>query len=87
MSRRVHEAVRVWLPETGRRPTGFLWGDRYYGVEQVVLAWKECRAWWDGQGERTCFRVRAAARDQPAGHFDLVYDHEGRGWLLTRVWD
>jgi hypothetical protein len=52
----------------------------------VLLVWKIAAAWWDGEGERTCFRVSAAAGEE-SGLFELAYDHEERAWVLSRVLD
>ena len=85
MRRYIQSDLRVRLRPSGNAPEAFVWERRRYEVQQVLLAWKEQGAWWDGEGERTCFRVYAAGDE--VGFFDLAYDHEQRGWVLSRVID
>ena len=57
MARRIDEPVRVALRPGGQEPAAFTWGRRRYTVEHVEACWKEVGPWWDGEGERTFFRV------------------------------
>lgn len=86
MRRYIQRDLRVSLRPSGNAPAAFVWERRRYQVQQVLMVWKELGAWWDGEGERTCFRVSAAAEDL-MGYFDLAYDHESRTWILARVMD
>lgn len=86
MRRLVRGDIRVTLRPSGNAPASFVWERRQYEVEKVLLVWKIAAAWWDGEGERTCFRVSAAAGEE-SGLFELAYDHEERAWILTRVLD
>lgn len=86
MRRLVKGDITVTLRPGGNAPASFVWERRQYEVERVLLVWKMTAAWWDGEGERTCFRVSAAAGAE-SGLFELAYDHEERVWVLSRVVD
>lgn len=86
MRRLVRSDITVTLRPNGNAPASFVWERRQYEVERVLLVWKATAAWWDGEGERTCFRVSAAAGEE-SGLFELAYDHEEHAWVLSRVVD
>jgi hypothetical protein len=86
MRRLVRGDVHVTLSHGGNAPASFLWQEKRWEVQQVVLIWKRQANWWDGEGEQTCFRVAAAASEECA-YFELAYDHERRAWMLTRIVD
>jgi len=64
MSRYIRGDLRVRLRPGGNAPAEFVWERRRYGVQQVLLVWKEHGCWWDGEGERTCFRVAAVTGEE-----------------------
>ncbi len=64
MAKRVDEDVRVLLrqrEEGGTIPAAFFWRQRRYEVLSVAAIWRETGRWWDGELERTTYRVTAAA--------------------------
>jgi hypothetical protein len=63
VSKRIHEPVRVALQTGGAAPAAFTWNGRRYLVLRVEAVWKEVGPWWDGDGERTFFRVTAQEPD------------------------
>ena len=91
MARRIEEPVRVALRRGGTEPAAFTWGERLYAVECVEACWKEVGPWWDGEGERTFFRVTArhcAPSLSPAsGVYELRFDHASERWWLHEVVD
>jgi hypothetical protein len=91
MARRIEEPVRVALRRGGTEPATFTWDDRRYAVECVEACWKEVGPWWDGEGERTFFRVTAHyhGRGQvpEAGVYELRFDHASARWWLHEVVD
>ena|SRR5947208_8342555 len=60
MAKRIQEMVRVALQRDGAAPAAFVWRGKRYVIRHVEAVWKEMGPWWDGDGERTCFRVTAA---------------------------
>jgi hypothetical protein len=48
-------------------------------------------SWWDGEGERTFFRVtahyRVRGRAPEAGVYELRFDHTSARWWLHEVVD
>jgi uncharacterized protein DUF6504 len=59
MPRYVHEKIAIRLRRGGAAPARFDWQERRYTVQSVEACWKEIGPWWDGNGERTYFRVAA----------------------------
>jgi hypothetical protein len=57
MAKQVNEPIQVILDADRAAPVAFLWGDRRYRVCHVDACWKQVGAWWNGDGERTVFRV------------------------------
>lgn len=64
-------------------PQAFRWRERMYRVSEVQECWRLIGAWWDGEGERTFFRVRTDS----GGIYELCYDHEKGDWSLGGVRD
>jgi hypothetical protein len=91
MARRVDEPVRVALRRGGAEPAAFLWQGRRYAVERIEACWKEVGPWWDGEGERTFFRVTARCYrpdlQAEAGLYELRFDHRQEEWRLYEVID
>ena len=91
MARRIDEPVRVALRQGGQEPVAFTWGNRRYAVEHVEARWKEVGPWWDGEGERTFFRVTARHHvpglRPEAGVYELRFDHPSECWWLQEVVD
>jgi len=75
--------VQIALDSRKHAPTAFRWRGRLYRVSAVRECWRLLGAWWDGEGERTFFRVQT----DTGGIFELVYDHVHQSWLLDRVED
>jgi hypothetical protein len=59
MTHRIDAPIRVFLDPSGTAPAAFLWDRRCYRIRRVEACWKQMGPWWDGKGERTCFRVAA----------------------------
>jgi hypothetical protein len=95
MARRIDEPVRVALRCGGTEPAAFTWDGRRYAVERIEACWKETGPWWDGEGERTFFRVAAhlpGAVLSPElcsapGVYELRFDHASERWWLHEVVD
>jgi hypothetical protein len=61
LRRLVRGDITVTLRPSGNAPASFVWERRPYEVQKVLLVWEIGAAWWDGEGERTCFRDTATA--------------------------
>ena len=64
-------------------PTSFTWRDRIYRVKEVQECWRLMGAWWDGEGERTFFRVQT----DKGGIYELCFDHKKSAWTMAVVRD
>ena len=62
-------------------PKRFFWFKRWVNVSKVLDAWKVVGRWWDGDQEKTFFRVVSAE-----GSIYEVYSEKGR-WNLYKVYD
>jgi hypothetical protein len=89
MARRIDEPVHVALGPGGGEPAAFTWAGRRYRVERVEACWKEVGPWWDGEGERTFFRITARLPGPPTapGVYELRFDHGSEEWRLHEVVD
>ena len=67
----------------GNSPISFIRQGKLYKIRQVFECWRLIGAWWDGQGERTFFRVLT---DQ-GGIYELCFEHLKSEWKLSRVED
>jgi hypothetical protein len=63
MPRYIHDRITVRLAKSGAAPDGFTWEGRRYAVRSVDACWKAVGPWWDGDGERTYFRVVAICEE------------------------
>jgi len=79
----MNRAIQIVLDSRRRAPAAFRWRGRLHRVIAVQECWRLVGAWWDGEGERTFFRVLT----ESGGIFDLCYDHGRQIWLLARVED
>jgi hypothetical protein len=82
MSKSLSKDISVALGKS-HNPQAFRWRDRMYRINEVQECWRLMGAWWDGEGERTFFRVRADS----GGIYELCYDHQHDNWALNLVRD
>jgi hypothetical protein len=64
-------------------PQNFTRAGRVYRVKEVQESWRLTGAWWDGEGEKTYFRVQT----DKGGVFELCFDHSLDKWQLAWVED
>ena len=83
MQGRTHAAEKVQMDSSRRLPVSFCWRGRYYRVSGVEELWRTVGRWWDGEGERTFFRVLCTG----GGILELCYDHALRRWSVHRIED
>jgi len=83
MSRLVDRPLdRINLDSSGR-PLIFAWRRRSWRVSRTVEIWKDAGCWWEGEGEKTFFRLEA-----DGGRLVEVYfDPQVEKWFLYRVYD
>ncbi|MGE5507212.1 MAG: DUF6504 family protein [Chitinophagales bacterium] len=77
--------VEVRLGKAGRL-NSFRWRGRWRTIREVIDAWRETGAWWDGEPEKTFLLVRTDA----AGLFELYYTGQPgkeQAWQLYRIYD
>lgn len=64
-------------------PSKFNWRGRIYRIKEVHECWRLAGAWWDGEAERTFFRVRT----DKGGIYELCFDHGRSIWTMAAVQD
>ncbi|NLN75830.1 MAG: hypothetical protein GX139_05930 [Armatimonadetes bacterium] len=64
-------------------PIAFEWQGRMQRVREVQECWRLIGAWWDGDGERTFFRVLT----EHGGIYELYFDHVDSAWRLSAIRD
>jgi len=62
-------------------PKRFFWFKRWVNVSKILDAWRDVGRWWDGDQEKTFFRVVSSE-----GSIYEVYSEKGR-WNLYKVYD
>ncbi len=62
-------------------PKRFFWFKRWVNVEKVMDIWKEIGRWWEGDGERLCFRVLSSE----GGMYEIYI--RKKEWSLYKVYD
>lgn len=82
MARLVNRAIPPPVLGPGRVPLRFRWAGRVYQVAAVLDTWQDTGAWWEGEPEKTFWRVEVAG----GGIFELWQDARGR-WAVYRIWD
>lgn len=75
--------IQIVLDANKRLPRAFRWKGKTYSISNIQECWRLVGAWWDGEGERTFFRIQA----ENGGIFEICYDHYRRTWLLEKVED
>ncbi len=64
-------------------PAAFRWRGRFWLVIRACEVWKDTGSWWEGEGEKTFFRVEVAG-----GRLMEIYRDQATGrWFLYRVYD
>lgn len=71
----------VLLVTERERPRKFFWFKRWVNVAKIMDEWKETGRWWDGDQEKTFFRILS-----PEGSIYELYGQERR-WNLYKVYD
>lgn len=56
-------------------------GENTYTVESVLDKWVESGAWWDGEPERSVFRVLTTEQ------FMFDVERVAEKWSIYKVWD
>lgn len=78
--------VRRPIPAPERDPAGapraFVWRGRRLAITAVLESWRDAGLWWEGEVEKTFWRVQVA----DGGIYELWEDATGR-WAVYRVWD
>lgn len=75
--------VQIALDSRKSAPIAFRWRRRAYHVACIQECWRMVGDWWDGEGERTFYRVLTTT----GGIFEICYDHQRRLWSMERVED
>ncbi len=79
MSKIVDQPVLVI--EEGGKPRRFFWFKRWVNVSKVTDRWRETGRWWEGDEEKTFFRVLSTK-----GSLYELYA-EKLSWNLYKVYD
>ena len=63
-------------------PALFMWRSRWFPVEAVLDCWQDTGCWWEGEPEKTFYRV--TNREQV---FEIYSESQTGRWYLYRVFD
>ncbi len=64
-------------------PLAFCWRKKWIPVSQILELWRDTGTWWDGEAEKTFYRVAAAG----GGLYELYLNTAGRTWFLYKIYD
>lgn len=64
-------------------PLRFTWEGRSWPVSRTTEVWKDTGRWWEGEGEKTFFRLETAG----GRLVELYRDHKSGMWSIYRVYD
>jgi hypothetical protein len=73
---------RVDLDSSGR-PLLLSWRGRAWRVNRTTEVWKDAGCWWEGEVEKTFFRLEAAG----GRLIEVYYDPQAAKWFLYRIYD
>ncbi len=82
MSRISDKSIAVKL-NARKLPASFEWRGGLYRIGDIQEIWRLVGAWWDGEGERTFFRIRT----DKGGIYELCFDHLRSSWSMSGVQD
>ncbi len=82
MSRLVEQPIGPPVLSGQKTPYSFRWAGRTCRVDQVLDNWQDTGAWWEGEAEKTFWRVQIRG----GGVFELWQDTAGQ-WAVYRIWD
>jgi len=71
------------LVNSNHNPVAFDWKGVRRRVSEVEECWRLTGKWWDGESERTFFRVRT----DKSGVYELCFNHTSAVWSMNRVLD
>lgn len=75
--------LKVSLDAQRQAPKSFSWRGKVYRVSEVQECWRLAGAWWDGEGEKTFFRLMTGS----GAICELAYNHANHAWGLERIED
>jgi hypothetical protein len=82
MARKSEKTIEVAL-NAKKLPAAFEWRGVRYRIGDIQEIWRLVGAWWDGEGERTFFRIRT----DKGGIYELCFDHKRSAWSMSGVQD
>ncbi|MCR4398701.1 MAG: hypothetical protein NUV93_07045 [Firmicutes bacterium] len=82
MSKIVNQPVLV-VTDGRKKPSRFFWWKRWFSVSRIIDIWSEVGKWWEGEPERTVYRV---VSDMGA-MFELQFEAPAGRWVLYKVYD
>lgn len=71
------------VPGSRATPQSFYWNHKWIHIRRVLELWKDTGTWWDGESEKTFFRVETAA----GSLYELYQDDTNQTWFLYRIYD
>jgi len=82
MSKIINQPVLV-VTDGKKTPRRFFWIKKWVFVERIMDVWSEVGQWWDGEPERTVYRILADSGKM----FELQFQMMNNIWMLYKVYD
>lgn len=82
MSKYVDKQIEVISSDNGI-PRSFCWNGKWNHINRVLELWKDTGIWWEGESEKTFFRIESAGQSL----YELYLDSLKQVWFLYRIYD
>lgn len=82
MAKLVNQPVLV-VTDGKCRPRRFFWIRHWVDVQSILEEWKDTGCWWDGETEKTFYRLAGSG----GAVYELFADRKLNQWNLYRVLD
>ncbi len=82
MTRLMRKETDVRL-DSSSVPHQVLLGSGWCRVKEVLEVWRDVGCWWEGEGEKTFYRLRM----ENGGMLELYRCSLQRKWMLYRIYD
>ncbi|MCL4440664.1 MAG: DUF6504 family protein [Firmicutes bacterium] len=82
MTKFIDKRIKV-MHDYKNNPRAFLYRGKWLPVCRVLEMWKDAGKWWDGEAEKTFYRVEAAG----SSLYELYVVNNNQAWSLYRIYD
>lgn len=82
MARLINRQIKVNLNGMNEIKS-FRWAANWVPVSLILEVWKDTGSWWNGEAEKTFYRVET----DEGSLYELYFDTGNNKWYLYRIYD